>query len=149
MLTSFDRPNLKLFVREKGDEDNLIPDLMATGCLVESEEEIIDGISIDSRDPKKLHFVGCTIIYCRSREATDLLAKALKKHCGSTKIGAYHAKLPEKTKVATHEGFINSSIDCVVATIAFGMGVDKGNVRYVIHNEPPGAPESYYQVQTG
>ena len=120
---------------------------MATGCLVQTREVRRGGISIHNPNSKKLHFAGCTIIYCRSRESTELLAKELKKYCGNNKIGAYHAGLPEKTKLATHEGFVDSSIDCVVATIAFGMGVDKGNVRYVIHNEPPGAPESYYQVQ--
>ena len=147
-MTSFDRSNITFFVRRKIDEDTIIPDLMATGCLRSARQDRYGGVSIHDPSSKNLEFAGCTIIYVRKIDLVDYLCKDIGRYVGNHRVGGYHAKLSEKRKRETHEGFLDGSIHCVVATIAFGMGVDKPDVRYVIHNEPPGQPEAYYQVMT-
>jgi len=86
------------------------------------------------------------IIYCLSRKRVEELSKVLQVN----KVNAlpYHAGLDSKTRVMNQDRFINEDCDVIVATIAFGMGIDKPDVRYVIHNDIPKSLESYYQ-ETG
>nr|WP_281170200.1 DNA helicase RecQ [Psychromonas aquimarina] len=86
------------------------------------------------------------IIYCTSRRRTEelsdkLSARGLKARC-------YHAGLPLQERQSVQELFIKDEVDIVVATVAFGMGIDKPNVRFVVHYEIPKNIESYYQ-ETG
>ncbi len=86
------------------------------------------------------------IIYCLSRNATVDLAGDLKKQ--GFKAGAYHAGLDNETKARNQEAFLRDEIKIIVATIAFGMGINKSNVRYVVHMDLPKNIEGYYQ-ETG
>ena len=86
------------------------------------------------------------IIYCLSRKRVEGLAQALQVN--GIKAVPYHAGLDAKTRIKHQDMFIMEDIDVVVATIAFGMGIDKPDVRFVIHNDIPKSLESYYQ-ETG
>lgn len=86
------------------------------------------------------------IVYCLSRKKVEELAQALQVN----QINAlpYHAGLDAKTRAANQDAFLKESCDVVVATIAFGMGIDKPDVRFVVHHDIPKSIESYYQ-ETG
>jgi len=86
------------------------------------------------------------IVYCLSRKRVEELAQTLQVN--GIKAIPYHAGLDAKTRVKNQDMFLMEDADVVVATIAFGMGIDKPDVRYVIHNDIPKSIESYYQ-ETG
>jgi ATP-dependent DNA helicase RecQ len=86
------------------------------------------------------------IIYCQSREKVDRTTEMLNKN--GIKALAYHAGQDAGTRQKNQEAFIKENVDIVVATIAFGMGIDKPNVRFVIHADLPSNLERYYQ-ETG
>ncbi len=86
------------------------------------------------------------IIYCLSRKRVEELAQILQVN--GIKAVPYHAGLDSKTRVKHQDMFLMEDVDVVVATIAFGMGIDKPDVRFVIHNDIPKSIESYYQ-ETG
>ena len=86
------------------------------------------------------------IIYCLSRKRVEELAQTLQVN--GIKAVPYHAGLDSKTRVKHQDMFLMEDTDVVVATIAFGMGIDKPDVRFVIHNDIPKSIESYYQ-ETG
>ena len=83
------------------------------------------------------------IIYCNSRWQVEKLAKYLA--ASGINCAAYHAGLENEIRSIVQEGFTKDNIQVVVATVAFGLGINKPNVRYVIHYEPPRTLESYYQ----
>jgi len=87
-----------------------------------------------------------TIIYCYSRKETEEIAEMLQQE--GVKAKAYHAGLPHETRSAVQDQFLKDDIQVVTATIAFGMGVDKPNIRTVIHTNFPKTLEGYYQ-ETG
>jgi ATP-dependent DNA helicase RecQ len=86
------------------------------------------------------------IIYCLSRQSTEELADQLKKE--GFLAEAYHAGLNHETKARNQEAFLRDEVRIMVATIAFGMGINKSNVRYVVHMDMPKNIEGYYQ-ETG
>ena len=86
------------------------------------------------------------IIYCLSRKKVEELAAVLKAN--DIKAAAYHAGLDSTTRSETQDDFLMERIDVIVATIAFGMGIDKPDVRFVIHYDIPKSLEGYYQ-ETG
>ena len=86
------------------------------------------------------------IIYCSTRAATEELADQLISK--GVNAAAYHAGLPTNEKNKNHEAFVHDKIEVICATIAFGMGIDKSNVRFVIHHNLPKSLEGYYQ-ETG
>ena len=83
------------------------------------------------------------IVYCASRKSTEELAERLRK--SGLKAVAYHAGLNPDIRSKTQDQFLQDGVDIVCATIAFGMGIDKSNIRYVIHYNMPGNLESLYQ----
>ncbi|TVP47710.1 MAG: DNA helicase RecQ [Mongoliibacter sp.] len=86
------------------------------------------------------------IIYCLSRKKVQEIADLLKVN--GIKAAPYHAGLEQNVRVKNQDDFLNEEVDVIVATIAFGMGIDKPDVRYVIHYDVPKSLEGYYQ-ETG
>ena len=121
-ISSFDRPNLSLDVK-RGYSAN---------------ERLRAILNVIDRHPDE-----SGIIYCLKRDTTEKLAAKLKEK--GIKANAYHAGLMIDERNRVQEDFINDRLDVVVATVAFGMGIDKSNVRYVIHNNLPKSIESFYQ----
>ena len=120
--SSFDRPNLSLTIKR---------DL--------SKKEKLANIIHFIYDHKKQ----CGIIYCMKRNDTVQLVKELATY--NIKATAYHAGLPSAQREKAQDDFINDRVDVVCATLAFGMGIDKSNVRWVIHYNMPASIENYYQ----
>ena len=120
---SFNRPNLFYEVRPKTDDVN---------------KDIIRFV--------KQYEGKSGIIYCLSRKKVEEIAQVLQVN--GIKAVPYHAGLDAKTRVKHQDMFLMEDVDVVVATIAFGMGIDKPDVRFVIHHDIPKSLESYYQ-ETG
>lgn len=119
---SFDRPNIRYLVQEK----------------YKPRVQVLQYV--------KRQRGASGIIYCGSRKRTEELAEALMRD--GIRAAPYHAGLPHETRAQTLRGFIRDDIDVVVATVAFGMGINKPNVRFVIHYDIPRSVEAYYQ-ETG
>jgi ATP-dependent DNA helicase RecQ len=83
------------------------------------------------------------IVYCLSRRTAESTAEFLRDH--GIRAQAYHAGLEPATRTRVQDAFRRDDVDVVVATVAFGMGIDKPNIRYVIHRDMPRSVESYYQ----
>ncbi|HEX2658468.1 MAG TPA: ATP-dependent DNA helicase RecQ, partial [Polyangia bacterium] len=83
------------------------------------------------------------IIYCLSRKATEATAAYLSEH--GVRATAYHAGLTVEQRTRAQDAFRRDDVDVVVATVAFGMGIDKPDIRYVVHRDMPRSIESYYQ----
>ena len=121
--SSFNRPNLYYEVRPKTKD---------------IDKDIVRFI--------KQHSGKSGIIYCLSRKKVEDLAEVLRAN--DIKAAAYHAGLDSATRSQTQDDFLMEEIDVIVATIAFGMGIDKPDVRFVIHYDIPKSLEGYYQ-ETG
>ncbi|MFA5667906.1 MAG: DNA helicase RecQ [Balneolaceae bacterium] len=118
-ISSFDRKNLFLKIADKKDPDNQLLDFLYTRKKQSG------------------------IIYCFSRRQVDETAAMLEEEGYSVK--PYHAGLNDAQRAFNQRGFIRDDISIIVATIAFGMGINKPNVRYVVHYDMPQNIESYYQ----
>ncbi|MCD8313697.1 MAG: ATP-dependent DNA helicase, partial [Bacteroidales bacterium] len=120
--SSFNRPNLYYEIRDK----------------VDPKRDIIKFI--------KQHPRSSGIIYCLSRRKVEEIAELL--NINGIRALPYHAGLDAKTRAENQDRFLNEDVDVIVATIAFGMGIDKPDVRFVIHYDIPKSIEGYYQ-ETG
>lgn len=121
-ISSFDRPNLSLTVRR--------------------------GLNKKEKIKSIVHFIRqhrdqCGIIYCMKRSDTEMLVEELSLF--QIKATAYHAGLSPQKREQAQNDFIHDRVDVVCATVAFGMGIDKSNIRWVIHFYMPGSIENYYQ----
>mgnify|MGYP000444149965 CR=1 FL=1 len=125
VVTGFDRKNLYFGCEEMGDK--------AKTAWV--------------RDYVIAHSGESGIVYCSTRKTVDALAGELAEALGPSgiRVGRYHAGMGNDARRQSQRAFIDDDIQVMVATNAFGMGIDKPNVRYVIHNNVPESIEAYYQ----
>ena len=121
-LASFDRPNIRYTLVEK----------------FKPSEQLLHYVQKQAGQ--------CGIVYCTSRKRTEEVADLLKVR--NIRAACYHAGLPAEERARVQDAFIRDDLDIVVATVAFGMGIDKPNVRFVVHYDIPKNIESYYQ-ETG
>jgi ATP-dependent DNA helicase RecQ len=122
LVGNFDRPNL-------------------TYRVLPRQNELKQVLEVIERHPDE-----GGIVYCISRREVDELAAALRKH--GVKAAAYHAGLSQEERRQAQEAFIDEKCDVVVATVAFGMGIDRSNIRFVLHARMPKSVE-HYQQETG
>jgi len=123
---SFFRPNLKIHVVKKGKHDGRriqVRESIGRLCLARQGES--------------------GIVYTLSRASAESTAKYLRDL--GIRAMAYHAGMPTEERSAVQDAFIRDDVDVICATVAFGMGIDKSNVRYVIHRDMPKSVEGYYQ----
>jgi len=120
-VRGFDRPNLKFFVREN----------------LKKKERAKEALRIAKS------IKGCGIIYAITRKETEELAKFFKAQ--GISAAAYHAGMAGDKRERIQNDFMENKFKVIVATIAFGMGVDKADIRFVIHVGMPSSPEGYYQ----
>jgi ATP-dependent DNA helicase RecQ len=118
---SFFRPNLRIACRKKGEGD--------------TRRELL---ALLRRHPGE-----SGIVYCLARRTVEQTVATLRR--SGVRAAPYHAGLSSAERVANQEAFARDAVDVIVATIAFGMGIDKPNVRFVIHRDMPGDIESWYQ----
>ena len=124
-ISSFNRHNLYYEVRPKSKKEQTVRDIIQV---------------VKSMDGKS------GIVYVQSRKSAEEIAEALSVN--DVRAAPYHAGLDAKTRSNTQDAFLMEDIDVIVATIAFGMGIDKPDVRFVIHYDIPKSIENYYQ-ETG
>ncbi len=117
------RPNLRIEVRKKGDGAEKVGDAIVRLALARQGQS--------------------GIVYCLSRRTVEATAERLRDF--GVRADAYHAGLEPERRARVQEAFQKDDLDVVVATIAFGMGIDKSNVRYVIHRDMPRSVEGYAQ----
>ncbi|RUO53358.1 DNA helicase RecQ [Pseudidiomarina homiensis] len=120
--SSFDRPNIRYIVEEKYKPQKQLRDYIA-------KQKGASGI-----------------VYCGSRKKVEDLAERLRQD--GIRARGYHARMEHDEREEVLRGFVRDDIDVVVATVAFGMGINKPNVRFVIHFDVPRSIEAYYQ-ETG
>jgi ATP-dependent DNA helicase RecQ len=119
---SFFRPNLRLYAQKKGEGVRL-------------REAIADLVRARPGESG--------IVYCLSRRSVEATAQFLAQR--GARVLPYHAGMEPDARTATHDAFRSGDVDVIVATIAFGMGIDKPDIRYVVHRDMPGSIEAYYQ----
>jgi len=126
-VTSFDRPNLYITVSLKSN----------------SIQRDLKQFMVQDASSNKFQFNGPTIIYCQTKKNTEEIIESLKMM--HIECAQYHAGLKMEERKKSHVDFINDRISVIAATIAFGMGIDKPDIRNIIHYGTPKEMESYYQ----
>jgi ATP-dependent DNA helicase RecQ len=121
VVTGFARPNITLSVR---------PSHTARG----QREDVLAAV---------LETPGPGILYCRTRKTTEEYAAALSE--AGARVTSYHAGLGKKRREESYRAFVDGDVDVIVATSAFGMGIDKPDIRYVFHAQVPESLDTYYQ----
>ena len=121
VITSFDRPNLHLTALRHANPD-------------QRRREIVE---------RAVELTGPGLVYCATRKESVVLAEAMTER--GVRAAAYHAGLARSVRDEVHEGFMSGGLRIVVATSAFGMGIDKPDVGFVLHSAAPASLDAYYQ----
>jgi ATP-dependent DNA helicase RecQ len=121
---SFFRPNLKIYAYKKGSDEK-----------INVRDSILRLVRARAGESG--------IVYCLSRKAVESTAEFLRDH--GIRALPYHAGMESEARTRAQDAFQRDDVDVVVATVAFGMGIDKSNIRYVIHRDMPKSIEGYYQ----
>ena len=123
-------------------------DVVVTGF--ERENLALDVVRVASKDSQEEAVLGAVgqhegagIVYCRTRRSAEEYAAAVAGL--GRRTAAYHAGMSKSVRSETHRAFIDGQLDVVVATSAFGMGIDKPDIRFVVHAQVPESPDTYYQ----
>jgi len=124
VLTGFERDNIALTVERFSDADDQRERVLA----------IVDELSVDR---------GSGVVYCRTRRGAESVAAALVER--GHDAAAYHAGLSQRRRDEVHRTFMSGELPLVAATSAFGMGVDKPDIRFVVHADVPESPDTYWQ----
>lgn len=131
-VQSFERPNLKFEVSRK------------SGSMASSLQPLIEEIAAQAEQSGGL--VEPTIVYTVTRRETQEVAEVLRSHPAlASKVGVYHGDMSVGERYKVHAAFLRDQLSIVCCTLAFGMGVDKSNVRRVVHYGMPSSLEGYYQ----
>jgi ATP-dependent DNA helicase RecQ len=123
LVRGLDRPNIELDVRTLADE----------AARSDAAVELVHVLPAPG------------IIYAGTRRGVEQLAAEVAAGVPGVRVAVYHAGLPARRRVEVHEAFMQGDVDVVVATNAFGMGIDKADVRFVLHATTPDSPDSYLQ----
>jgi ATP-dependent DNA helicase RecQ len=121
IVTGFERENIALGVRR-----------FATGD--EQRDSVVDAVAAGDMPG---------VVYCRTRRATEDLATRLTEN--GLRVTAYHAGMSKRRRQEVHDDFLAGDVDVIVATSAFGMGIDKPDIRFVLHAQVPESLDTYYQ----
>jgi len=124
VLTGFERDNISLAVERFADAD-------------EQRDRVLALVEEMSAEP------GSGVVYCRTRAGAEAYADALTQR--GHRAAAYHAGLPQRRRTEVHEAFMAGEQQVVAATSAFGMGIDKPDIRFVVHADVPESPDTYWQ----
>jgi RecQ family ATP-dependent DNA helicase len=112
---------------------------------VHDKEMLADPVEALCRFIKKAHANACGVIYVHKRNDTDDLVLSMREREPTLHVAAFHAKIPQQEREETLQKWLNGEIRIVCATIAFGMGIDHPNVRFVVHWNMPKTLEGFYQ----
>jgi ATP-dependent DNA helicase RecQ len=127
MMTGYDRPNLRLSV-----------------CRAETDDTRLAHLRELLLRHSARHLTRAVIVYCGTREGAETVSAFANEVCG-LHASYYHAGLPDRTRLARQQAFINGDLNIIAATNAFGMGIDRPDVGLVVHLGIPGTLEAYYQ----
>ena len=125
VVTGFERPNLALSV-------------VRVTTPEEQHRRVLELVG-----DRPLDAGGSGIVYCRTRRSAEEYAAALEQRGRTTAV--YHAGMSQKRRTAAHDAFMADEVQVIVATSAFGMGIDKPDIRFVVHAQIPESPDTYYQ----
>jgi len=128
VVTGFERDNIALAVERCADPDE------QRERVLDLVDELTDGLGRET---------GSGIVYCRTRKRAEAYADALLER--GHPAGAYHAGLPKGRRGEVQDAFMTGGLRLVVATSAFGMGIDKPDIRFVVHADVPESPDTYWQ----
>ncbi len=125
VVTGFERPNLAL-------------DVVRVTTEFEQRRKVLELVA-----ERPLEGGGSGIVYCRTRKTAEEYAAALQELGRTTAV--YHAGLSKLKRTAAYDAFMAGEVEVIVATSAFGMGIDKPDIRFVVHVQVPESPDTYYQ----
>lgn len=129
--TSFNRPNLYFEVNSR------------TVSILEDLKPVMLATKRTGNQRTVYGFGGATIVYCRTKQTTEEVFAVLKN--AGVSCGKYHGGMSAHERKTTHHKFLRDELQCIVATVAFGMGIDKPDIRTIVHYGAPQDIETYYQ----
>ena len=144
-IRSFDRPNLKLEIRQKCSLSQDFEWLVKRYVVLELHESTTTTTKTTNRYATKSNNVGSAIVYCSTRKESEKVCMYLKSSLPDVYVSNYHAGLNHEARRLAHLDFKTGKCKIICATTAFGMGIDKADIRLVVHRSTPAVLEEYYQ----